>query len=196
MFINGSLSGGFNGSAPLTTLILRRPGRCPMTKPADIQHNLRLGIERIGDRAVASTKYRKGTARMTDALPEYYFRIRDNGAAVFKVDTENRHRRIEMEQIAVVNTNRGDFKAHGDHTLNAADNAAIADWLDQRMALLATRGMDDIHRTIDHLNLTTQWAQSKASDAELEDVTDKLLLAMHDLRSMLVRKKADRMTKG
>lgn len=133
---------------------------------------------------------------MSDALPDYYFRIRENGAAVFRVDTENRHRRIEMEQIAVVNTNRGDFKAHGDHTLSAADNAAINDWLDHRMALLAARGIDDIHRTIDHLNLTTQWAQSKASDAELEDVTDKLLIAMHDLRSMLVRKKADRMTRG
>ena len=33
-------------------------------------------------------------------LPEYYFRIRENGAAVFRVDTENRQRRIEMEQIA------------------------------------------------------------------------------------------------
>ena len=45
---------------------------------------------------------------------------------------------------------------------------------------------------VDHLNLTTQWAQSKATNAELEAVTDALLLAMHDLRTVLVRKKADR----
>ena len=43
------------------------------------------------------------------------------------------------------------------------------------------------------MNLTTQWAQSKASDAELEAITDRLLLAMHDLRTVLVRKKADRL---
>ena len=129
---------------------------------------------------------------MSDALPDYYFRIRENGAAVFRVHSENRQRRIEMDQIAIVNTNRGDFKPHGDHKLTPADKAAITDWLNERMAQLATRGMDDIHRTVDHLNLTTQWAQAKATDAELDDVTDRLLLAMHDLRSVLVRKKADR----
>ncbi|MFT6025713.1 MAG: hypothetical protein ACI9PY_003858, partial [Ascidiaceihabitans sp.] len=34
------------------------------------------------------------------------------------------------------------------------------------------------------------------SDEQLDAVTDDLLLAMHDLRSTLVRKKADRLTKG
>jgi hypothetical protein len=64
--------------------------------------------------------------------------------------------------------------------------------MEERQALLATRALDDIHRAVDHLNLTTQWAQSKATNAELEAVTDALLLAMHDLRTVLVRKKADR----
>ena len=126
------------------------------------------------------------------ALPELYFRIRDNGAAVFRVDTENRSRRIEMEQIAVVNTNRGDFKAQGDNTLTPDEAEAIQTWLDARIALLAARTLDDIHRAVDHLNLTSQWAQSKATDAQLAEVTEPLLLAMHDLRTVLVRKKADR----
>ena len=56
--------------------------------------------------------------------------------------------------------------------------------------------MDDIHRAIDHLNLTAQWAQARATQDQLEEVTDALLLAMHDLRSVLVRKKADRVMKG
>lgn len=130
---------------------------------------------------------------MSAELPDYYFRVRDNGAAVFRVDTENRQRRIEMEQIAVINTNRGDYKPHGDRTLSKDDKAAIDTWLENRMRVLTERTIDDIHRAVDHLNLTTQWAQSKASDEELDRVTDDLLLAMHDLRSVLVRKKADRM---
>ncbi|MDG1868808.1 MAG: hypothetical protein P8J00_13925 [Yoonia sp.] len=44
--------------------------------------------------------------------------------------------------------------------------------------------------------ITTQWVQSKASEAQLEDVTDALLLAMHDLRTVLVRKKADRLIRA
>ncbi len=129
------------------------------------------------------------------ALPELYFRIRENGAAVFRINTENRERRIEMEQIAIVNTNRGDYKVHGDNTLSPAEEAAINDWMHTRLAVLAARDLDDIHRAIDHLNLTAHWAQAKASDEQLAQVTDDLLLAMHDLRTVLVRKKADRLSK-
>jgi|TARA_B110000967_G_scaffold81321_1_gene84066 hypothetical protein len=128
-------------------------------------------------------------------LPDYYFRIRENGAAVFRVDTENRQRRIEMDQIALVNVNKGVVKPHGEHALTVEDIAAIQDWLDKRVALLAQRDIDDIHRAVDYMNVTTQWVQSKASEAQLDDVTDALLLAMHDLRSVLVRKKADRLMK-
>lgn len=133
---------------------------------------------------------------MAGDLPEYYFRIRDNGAAVFRVDTENRQRRIEMEQIAVVNVKNGEIKAQGDRKLTPGDLREIEAWMAKRVATLAARDVDDILRTVDHLNLTTHWVQSKASDAQLDEVTDPLLLAMHDLRSVLVRKKAERMMKS
>ena len=126
-------------------------------------------------------------------LPDYYFRIRENGAAVFRVDTENRQRRIEMDQIAVVNVRNGEVKPQGDRSLTDADIEAIQEWLNNRVALLAQRDIDDIHRAVDYLNITTQWVQAKASDDQLEDFTDALLLAMHDLRTVLIRKKADRM---
>ncbi|MHA7886494.1 hypothetical protein [Roseicyclus sp.] len=129
---------------------------------------------------------------MTD-LPEFYFRIRENGAAVFRVSTENRQRRIEMEEIAIVNIRNGNIRPHGDRPLGAEERAVIEEWIEERRAVLDDRDIDDIHRAVDHLNLTTQWAQSRASDADLEEVTDRLLLAMHDLRTVLVRKKADRM---
>ena len=130
---------------------------------------------------------------MADGLPDYYFRVRDNGAQVFRVDTENRDRRLELEPIAVANVRRGDWKVQGDRVLSEADEAAIRDWLEARRAVVAARTIEDIHRTVDHLNLTAGWAQSQASDEDLEAVTDTLLLAMHDLRSVLVRKKADRL---
>ena len=131
---------------------------------------------------------------MSGDLPEYYFRVRENGAAVFRVDTENRMRRIEMDQIAVINIRNGEIRPHGQRELSDADLAEIKDWMARRNEVLARRDIDDIHRTIDHLNLTTQWAQSKATPEQLEAVTDDLLMAMHDLRTVLVRKKADRLT--
>lgn len=132
---------------------------------------------------------------MATDLPDYYFRVRENGAVVFRLDTENRQRRIEMDQIATVNVRNGEIKAQGDRKLTDADRAAITDWLRDRQALLAAREVDDILRTVDHLNLTTQWAQSRATGEQLDRVTDTLLLAMHDLRTVLVRKKADRLVR-
>lgn len=130
---------------------------------------------------------------MTTKLPDYFFRVRENGAFVFRVDTENRHRRIDMDQIAIVNIKNGDVKPHGERELLPEDVAAIDAWMEERKALLARRDIDDILRTVDHLNLTAHWAQTRASEADLEAITDALLLAMHDLRTVLVRKKAERL---
>ncbi|MCF6433298.1 hypothetical protein [Leisingera sp. MMG026] len=132
---------------------------------------------------------------MSADLPDYYFRVRENGAFVFRVDTENRQRRIEMDQIAVVNIRNGEIKPHGQRELSEQDIAEIKSWMEDRAATIAARDTDDIHRAIDHLNLTAHWANSRATDAQLEDITDALLLAMHDLRGVLVRKKADRLMK-
>ena len=123
-------------------------------------------------------------------MPEYYFRLRENGAMVFRVDTENRMRRIEMTQIAVANVKNGEIKAHGDHELSDQERTEIETWLSARRAELQAREFDDIARTVERLNLTTVWAQQTATPEDLDRVADKLLLAMHDLRSVLVRKKA------
>jgi hypothetical protein len=130
---------------------------------------------------------------MQDPLPDLYFRTRDNGAMVFRVEIENRFRRIEMTQIAVVNVKNGEVKPHGGRELSGDEAARIAEWLEARRKVLKAREVDDILRTVDHLNQTAAWAQQKASAEELDAVSDALLLAMHDLRSVLVRKKADRL---
>ncbi|WP_114965945.1 hypothetical protein [Alkalilacustris brevis] len=128
-------------------------------------------------------------------LPEFYFRVRENGAAVFRVDSENRQRRLELEQIAVVNIRNGQIKPQGDRILSLDEKAAITEWMEARQAELARREVDDIFRAIDHLNHVSQWAQARAADDDLDAVTDRLLLAMHDLRGVLVRRKADRLLK-
>ena len=81
-------------------------------------------------------------------LPDYYFRVRENGALVFRVDTENRQRRIEMDQIAVVNIRSGEIKPHGDRVLSDEDVAVIRDWMVDRKSLLAERDVDELRRAV------------------------------------------------
>ena len=126
-------------------------------------------------------------------LPDLFYRIKDNGASVFRVDPESRQKRIELDQIANVNLRNGEVKAQGKTEISDQEMAAMEAWLEERRTLQASRDMDDIHRAIDQMSLTAHWAQSKATPEQLDEVTDKLLLAMYDLRQVLVRKKADRM---
>ena len=81
---------------------------------------------------------------MSGDLPDYYFRVRENGAVVFRIDTENRQRRIDMEEIATVNSNNGKIKPHGERPLTDAETALIVEWVAQRQAVLAARDVDDI----------------------------------------------------
>lgn len=129
---------------------------------------------------------------MAAELPDYFFRTRENGAFVFRVDQDTRQRRVEMDQIAVVNINNGQVKPHGDRTLSDADLAAIEDWMLARQETLRARVIDDIFRSVDHLNQVAHWIQSKATDEEIDAVTDALLLSMADLREVLVRKRVER----
>ena len=129
---------------------------------------------------------------MSSDLPEYYFRVRENGAIVFRVVNDSRLRRLDMKEIAVINTRNGQIKPHGNNELSDDAREVINDWMAERREVLAARDIDDIYRAVDYLNLTSQWAHSTATDEQLEEVSTALLLAMHDLRSVLVRKKADR----
>ncbi len=132
---------------------------------------------------------------MSTDLPEHFFRLRENGATVFRVSTENRLNRLEMEPVAVINIRNGEVKPQGGRTLTDADRAAIDAWMTDRRAVLAARETEGVEATIEALNLTAHWVQTKAGDDALEAVTDRLLLAMHDLRGVLVRKKAERLPK-
>lgn len=130
------------------------------------------------------------------ALPDLYFRVRDNGAQVFRVTTDSPTRRLEMTAIAVVNVRNGEIRPQGKQEPTEEELAEITAWRDARADILAIREDDEIRRSIDQINMVAHWAQSRATDRQLDEVTDDLLLAMHDLRSVLVRKRADRMEGG
>jgi hypothetical protein len=67
---------------------------------------------------------------------------------------------MDMDQLAIVNDRNGEVKRQGDRVLTPADIAAIQNWLDNRVALLDRRNIDDIHRAVDYLNINRQLVQS------------------------------------
>ncbi len=126
------------------------------------------------------------------SAPKLYFRIKDNGAAVFRVLPEPRQGRSNLDPLAVLNLRSGEVKAQGGREISQAEEAQITRWIKQRRAVLEARAEEDAVQLVEHLNGVAQWAQSQASDAQLEAITEDILMAMQDLREVLVRAKANR----
>jgi len=123
---------------------------------------------------------------------EVFFRTHKNGAVLFKTYGENRQSALKIDQIAVIDMRSETIKSQGDTPLTDEETKLIKDWMHERKTMLEDCEISDSLSTIDHLNLTAQWAQLKASDVDLGRVTDQLLLSMHDLRTILSRKKTER----
>ena len=124
-------------------------------------------------------------------LPDLYFRLRENGAQVFRVDAENRQGRLDLDPLAFANVRNGEIRVQGSRELGETERAEIETWIAARQALLASRESEEIVRCIEAINHAAHWAQTEASDAEIEAVAGDLLLTMHDLRAVLVRRQAE-----
>ena len=98
---------------------------------------------------------------------ELYFRLRENGATVFHLAPSGRENRLDMAPIASVNLRNGEIKRQGGHNLSPEESDQIRAWIEARTALVARREIDDILRTVEHLNLTAHWVQTRASADDL-----------------------------
>ena len=122
-----------------------------------------------------------------------YFRTKENGAVVFRVDLENRQKRMDLKQIASVNISKGKINPMGDMPPSNEELRDIQNWIEKRQAVMLERQTDDVRRLIDTINTTAHWLNNKADDNQLDLLADDLLLSMHDLRSVIVRRKSEQL---
>ena len=67
---------------------------------------------------------------MTAGGQKYFFRVKENGTVVSRIDPESPTRRIEMTQIAVINVKNGEIRPQGDRVLGDEDRRAVEEWLE------------------------------------------------------------------
>ncbi|MEO0343668.1 MAG: hypothetical protein AAF198_09540 [Pseudomonadota bacterium] len=120
-----------------------------------------------------------------------YFRTRENGAAVFRVDTENKSRRLELVSIGTIAIKKGEFRAQGDQVISLEEADAIQEWIISRKAELNKRQSDDLNRFLDDIKTMTHTLQTQTEPDDIAAISEEMLLALHDLRSVLVRKKSE-----
>jgi len=125
---------------------------------------------------------------MLDIHGRLYFRTRENGATVFRIDTENKSRRLEMHQIGTVAIRKKEFRPHGDAEITASEQKEINSWIEERVSFLDAQQNAEITGLIDALKSAAHWMNSQAQASDIKKYSTELFLAMHDLRGVLDRK--------
>ena len=118
--------------------------------------------------------------------PSLYFRRRENGAAVYRI-LDEKSQRLDMQQVAVVKLD-GEIKQHGNHELTAEETGEIIAWHAMRLEAQPTREAELVDRLVGDLNAMAQWTQANATDDQVREAAEPLMLAMHDLRATIVRR--------
>ncbi len=121
--------------------------------------------------------------------PTLYFRRKGNGATVYRIAT-GKHSRLDMQKIAILKQN-GVVKPSGKPPPTKAELIEITTWHDTRQADQETRDAARVDQLVGDINAVTQWLQVDANDKQITQNAQPILMAIHDLRTTLVRRLSD-----
>lgn len=124
-----------------------------------------------------------------------YYRHRTNGVTVFRMEVSNRQRRIELNQIASI-SRRGEIVPHKRNVPSEAELAEMADWFVTWQARSDAEQLDETEKFLVEINHFTDWVHRRADDGEIDAQSDALLMALLDLRQVIVRRLSNLPTPG
>ena len=130
------------------------------------------------------------------AAGSLYFRAKDNGALVFRITEDTNSARTELVPIATAVLRSGEIRLHSDAMLADGERVEILDWIETRKKAVAKRKRQGVDDLADELGMAAQWVKAEATDRDIEELGDRLLWGMHDLRSALIRRLAQRKDAG
>lgn len=119
--------------------------------------------------------------------PGLYFRLREPGATVFRLHTGSQGGRMQMEAIALANLRNGEIKVQGTGP-DATERAEIEAWIAHRREGAEGRDNERFNALIEQLNGSAHWIGSRAGQQPVMQNATALLLALHDLRTTIVRR--------
>ena len=119
-----------------------------------------------------------------------YYRLREKGALVFRMEVANRQRRIELNRIATISAD-GEVTPHRQRPASDQEMAQAAAWWRDWCARRDEGRLAETERFMAQLNGFTDWMAREAADGEVAELSDPLLMALLDLRQVVVRRLSD-----
>ncbi len=119
-----------------------------------------------------------------------YYRVRKQGALVFRMEVSNRRRRIELNQIAAI-TGKDEIRPHKRRPPTEAEEAEIHAWWEAHKVRRDAGELNEVEVFMEELNKFTTWIDKEAPAAAVSEQSDPLLLALLDLRQVIVRRMSE-----
>lgn len=116
-----------------------------------------------------------------------FFRNKENGASVFRLEEDNRHQRSNLVPIAEVNVRNGKIKVRSGTALTAGEATEIEHWMESRRERDEAREAATPQVAIEAINAAAHWISGQPDPALVDQSVDELLIAMLDLRTAIVR---------
>ncbi|MEM9061764.1 MAG: hypothetical protein AAGD13_14995 [Pseudomonadota bacterium] len=116
-----------------------------------------------------------------------YYRLRKQGAQVFRMEVANKQRRIELNQIASI-TQQGEIVPHKRRPANESELSEIAAWWSDWKAREGDGSLYKTELLMAELNEFTNWIAKDAPAEEVDNLSDDLLTTLLDLRQTIVRR--------
>lgn len=120
-----------------------------------------------------------------------YFRIKDNGATVFRVAEDGPGGRMDLNPIAEVNVRNGELRARREAEITEPEKREIADWIVARRRAVAAEAAATPQRALEAINAAAHWYAGKPDPAAARAARNDLLMAVFDLRAAIVRHMAE-----
>ncbi len=121
-------------------------------------------------------------------LQKLFYRVSEKGADVYRIDLQNRLRRLDLQKIAEINLSENSISKTDGVEHSQEEQSDMQNWCEMRKDQLELRSQNDINRLVEALNHAANWIENDASDAQISKMGDPVLMAMHDLRATIVRK--------
>lgn len=119
-----------------------------------------------------------------------YYRLGREGALVFRMEVANRLRRIELNRIATI-TPAGEIVPDPQRPPTDDEATEAAGWWRDWCARRDGGRLSETERFMADLNRFTDWMAGEAEDDEIDRLSDPLLMALLDLRQVIVRRLSD-----
>ncbi|MEM7210870.1 MAG: hypothetical protein AAF479_03095 [Pseudomonadota bacterium] len=118
---------------------------------------------------------------------QLYYRHRQNGVTVFRMEVANRQRRIELNQIASI-LHDGRIVPHKRRPATDAELTEIEAWHADWKRRSGDEELTETEQFVAELNQFTDWVARRAPAEQVDRQSDLLLTALLDLRQTVVRR--------